>query len=75
MVVLAATLEATKTVRDVLETVIDKYKITKLLDVGCGKMGWMSVLLEKISKKQKKFEYMGVDVVQSVIDTNRKKIQ
>jgi SAM-dependent methyltransferase len=57
-------LESTTTIRSALRGVLDEVKARTLLDIGCGDFTWMQqVDLSGI-------EYVGVDVVRSVIEAN-----
>jgi len=60
-----STLAATARLRDVLPSLLSELNVHTLLDIGCGDFTWMQhVELEQ--------NYVGVDVVDSVIEKNRK---
>ena len=52
-----------------LKSFFKKNNIKKILDVGCGDFNWMSKLLEDIDFES----YCGVDIVEKLIDQNKKK--
>lgn len=60
-------LRATKQIRKQIPTLFEKYKIKRVLDVGCGDCNWMKELFGD-------FEYyLGLDVVPELIASNKKK--
>lgn len=62
-------LKATESLRNALPAIFAKYGITKVLDVPCGDFYWMRYVVEA----NPHIEYVGGDIVQSVIDDNNKK--
>ena len=58
--------ENTNTV--MLKKIIKKYKIKSIIDVPCGDFIWM----EKVMNKNKKLKYLGIDIVQNLIENNKK---
>lgn len=60
-----STLEITKNVRDWLPGMLDQLETTTLVDVGCGDFNWMKEIKLNCN-------YIGTDIVKSVIDNNNK---
>jgi hypothetical protein len=58
-------LENTVNLRAELPKIVSKLKITNLLDVGCGDWNWMSKVMLPCN-------YIGIDIVDSVIEQNSK---
>eukprot|EP01134_Creolimax_fragrantissima_P002032 CFRG2032T1 len=64
----------------IIEDVISTYKVSKFLDAPCGRVRWTSKLLRELAPKRKKqglpeLEYMGLDVVSSVIKRNKQEFK
>lgn len=59
-----STMEATKTVRQILPQVIEKYQIKSMLDIPCGDYNWMKTI-------DKKCHYIGSDIVKDIIKNNQ----
>ena len=59
-----STLEATKTIREQLPKIIEKYSIRTMLDVPCGDYNWMKEV-------QKDCKYLGGDIVAEVVQKNQ----
>jgi len=59
-------LEQTKHLRSELINILNQYHIKSILDIPCGDFHWMSRL------DLKDVKYVGGDIVDSLIDTNRK---
>mmetsp|Transcript_25197 Transcript_25197/g.42204 ORF Transcript_25197/g.42204 Transcript_25197/m.42204 type:complete len:332 (-) Transcript_25197:71-1066(-) len=58
--------------RAVILELIRKRNITSMLDAPCGGMKWTEILIANIqSKLMPEFMYKGMDIVPSVIETNR----
>jgi len=68
-----STLTHTATARVVLEMLIHRHGVMRLLDAPCGSAHWWPPLLERLRWFRPGFEYVGVDVVESVIAENRRK--
>ena len=68
-----STLSHTATTRVVLEMLIHRHNVMRLLDAPCGSAHWWPPLLERLSWFRPGFQYVGVDVVESVIEENRRK--
>ena len=49
-------------------TMLEKYKINSLIDMPCGDFLW----IEKIVN-EKKLKYLGIDIVEELIESNKKK--
>lgn len=60
-----STMEATKTVRQELPLIIEKFGITSMLDIPCGDYNWMKTV-------DKKCNYIGGDIVKQIIENNQK---
>lgn len=60
-----SSLRATKHIRKELSVLLDDLKIKSLLDAGCGDGYWMQLM------DTKRFMYIGIDIVPSLIDKNR----
>jgi hypothetical protein len=59
-------LKATKELSRLLPGLLEKHEITAFLDIPCGDFNWMQYVdLEKV-------RYIGGDIVESLIDSNRK---
>ena len=54
--------------KESLKTFFKKNKIKHIVDIGCGDFNWMSGLLKEIDYNS----YLGVDIVDSLIDKNNK---
>jgi len=57
-------LAATETIRSQLPELFRQYGIRSVLDAPCGDFWWMKEIVESVEK------YMGVDIVQDLIDRN-----
>lgn len=60
-----STMDATKTVRQELPFIIEKYEIKSMLDIPCGDYNWMKEV-------EMKCDYIGGDIVEQIIEDNRK---
>jgi hypothetical protein len=60
-----SSLEATSVLRTELPRLLDDLQVHALLDIGCGDFNWM----QHVNLRQ---QYVGVDIVESVIARNRK---
>jgi len=60
-------LSATIVVRERLPILFKKYKIKRLLDLGCGDFNWMKEIANNLDY------YIGIDVVDEIIEENNKK--
>jgi len=61
-----STLEATVNIRKQLPQIITQFKIESMLDAPCGDYNWMSQV-------EKKCNYIGGDIVESVVKRNQEK--
>jgi SAM-dependent methyltransferase len=68
-----STLAHTATARVVLEMLIHRHDVRRLLDAPCGSAHWWPPLLERLRWFRPGFEYVGVDVVESKIAENKAK--
>lgn len=57
--------EYTARIREWLLTAIPKYGIKRFVDAPCGDFNWMRLIVPQID-----IDYMGFDIVQSVVDQN-----
>lgn len=63
-----STLEATAKTRANLLRVIEDLEIDSMIDVPCGGMTWMPLVLEEAEIKRPGFRYLGLDIARKVID-------
>jgi hypothetical protein len=61
---LGSTLEVTEPLRQALPSLVQELNVGTLLDIGCGDFTWMRNV-------DLGCDYVGIDIVESVIDTNR----
>jgi hypothetical protein len=61
-----STLEYTKPLRDSLPNFLSKHNITSMFDAPCGDYSWMSLVEFKSG-----FKYIGGDIVEFMINSNR----
>jgi hypothetical protein len=61
-------LEYTKNLRAQLPLLLAKYQIYSIFDAPCGDLNWMRILLPTLN-----IDYCGGDIVQEIIEENRKK--
>ena len=64
-----STMDVTKKTREIIETIVNQFKIASMLDMPCGDFTWMPLVLEKLPKD---FKYLGGDIVPFLIERNRK---
>jgi SAM-dependent methyltransferase len=64
-----ATLVQTKILRENAPKMFHKFKIESIFDAPCGDMNWMQHIL-----KDGGFKYLGGDIVQEIIEKNKKKL-
>ncbi len=62
-----STITYTEPLRKSLPELFDKIRVQKVLDAPCGDMNWFKHLLESTS-----IEYIGADIVRSLIDEHKK---
>ena len=55
--------------KNALKIFFKEKKIKKILDIGCGDFNWMSTLLSEVDYES----YLGVDLVDTLINDNIKK--
>jgi hypothetical protein len=46
----------------------------RIVDAPCGDMTWMPLLLNELAKEFEHVEYTGIDVVEDLIESNRKRV-
>jgi hypothetical protein len=63
-----STLTATVALREKLPEIIEKYNITRMLDIPCGDFNWMKKALQQCNTIQ----YTGGDIVPAMIENNQK---
>jgi 2-polyprenyl-3-methyl-5-hydroxy-6-metoxy-1,4-benzoquinol methylase len=68
-----STLKQTATTRILMELLIYRHNVVRLLDAPCGSAHWWPPLLSRLRNFHPSFSYTGIDVVESVIENNRKK--
>jgi len=64
-----STIEFTDNLRTIIYNLVKKYKINSILDAPCGAMAWMPLLLRQLGNEIENFQYHGVDVVETMIDS------
>jgi len=57
----------------VLELVVHKYELKSMLDMPCGDMCYMPLVLDQIWMRNPSFDYTGVDIVPTVIEEHQQK--
>lgn len=57
--------------RELLLKTISDLKVHSMIDVPCGAMAWMPLLLEQVEKQQPGFRYLGLDIARPVIEANK----
>jgi hypothetical protein len=62
-----STLSATSTARALLEMLVYRHHVTRVLDAPCGSSFWLPPLLSRVRRGVPCFQYHGVDVVESVV--------
>lgn len=60
--------------RRVLEGILADYDISSMIDASCGAIDWTEDFLEETFKKNSSFKYLGIDVVESVIEENSRRV-
>ena len=70
-----SSLRATAATRNLIELLIWRHRVTRLVDAPCGSAHWMPPLLARVRAWAPCFSYMGLDVVESVVAANVKKFQ
>ena len=68
-----STLRATAGTRALVEMLVWRHRVTRLLDAPCGSAHWWPPLLARIRAFAPCFEYAGLDVVPSVVAANAAK--
>jgi len=68
-----STIEATESIRAVIKKIILEHKVGSVLDVACGDMEWMSVVLEDLHLTKPGLHYIGADIVEPLIKENQRK--
>jgi hypothetical protein len=53
---------------NLIQDIIEEYNIQSIIDIGCGDLNWMKIILEKTN-----INYTGIDVVESLLNDNKKK--
>lgn len=68
-----SSLKFTARTRALVESLLWKYNIGMLIDAPCGAMKWMSVVVDRVTNQNGNpdFQYLGLDIVKSVIENNR----
>ena len=68
-----SSLRATASTRSLVELLVWRHRVTKLLDAPCGSAHWIPPLLARVREFAPCFEYAGLDVVESVVAANAEK--
>ena len=66
-----STMKNTRGVTRILLELIASLSVRKLMDAPCGAMAWQLPLLKQLAQRHPNFSYLGLDVVESVIEGNR----
>jgi 2-polyprenyl-3-methyl-5-hydroxy-6-metoxy-1,4-benzoquinol methylase len=64
-----STIAATENIRNIIPEIVNKYNIKSIVDVACGDLTWMPLVLEKLGD----IKYTGCDIVESLIEEHKKK--
>ena len=67
-----STLSYTTRTRALVEMLVYKYSIKTLVDAPCGGMTWMPQVVLRLFDAMEAFHYVGLDIVPSVIEANRR---
>ena len=65
-----STLDATKTTREIILKIIEDYDINSMVDVACGDLTWMPLVLDELKGSVK---YTGCDIVENLITDHKQK--
>lgn len=65
-----SSIENTKLTAKKLDIFIEKYKISSIIDIGCGDLTW-TCKTDYFNNKE--IAYCGIDIVESIISFNRKR--
>lgn len=63
-----STVAATAPVRAVIEKTIKEFGIRSMVDVACGDMVWMPLVLDNLRRSGHPIEFTGCDIVPSLIE-------
>src|SRR5690348_784070 len=61
-----STLKSTSNVRQILSSIIEKYKIKSIVDAPCGLYSWIDHIIDS------RISYVGMDIVKAQIEENLK---
>ena len=72
---MGSTVASTETLRSEVESLLLKYNIKSILDLGCGDNNWMKLVraLRRGLGRRNGIEYTGADVVENLIKSNKEK--
>jgi hypothetical protein len=65
-----STIEATQLVRGVIERTIKDFHIRSIVDVACGDMVWMPLVLQHLKAQGITVDYLGCDIVSSLVKSH-----
>lgn len=68
-----STIEATQLVRNAIEKTILDFQIRSVVDVACGDMAWMPLVIDKMKAHKMSIDYLGCDIVPSLIKSHIEK--
>ena len=68
-----STIQATTLVRGVIDRVVRDFHVRSIADVACGDMVWMPIVLEGLKADGLDIEYVGCDIVPSLIKAHTEK--
>ena len=63
-----STVSATAPVRAVIEKIVKEFGIRSMVDVACGDMVWMPLVLDNLRRSGHPIEFTGCDIVPSLIE-------
>lgn len=69
-----STIENAKNTCSTLRYVLKKYSLHSLLDAPCGALEWTEPFLREMRAADSTFTYHGVDVVEDVVETNKRRV-
>lgn len=65
-----SSLEKTVKTRANLLTIIEELNIQSMIDVPCGAMMWMPLVLEEVAARKPQFRYLGLDIARNLVEAN-----
>jgi len=68
-----SSVESTERVRLIILKVIREFNISSVVDLACGDMAWMPLVLDELSSTGTRVHYIGCDIVPSLIELHTEK--